>query len=624
MVRNYISRKRGTRTYKNFNEDQMEAAIKLIESKKMTYRQVEEEFKISRSTLCLRMKKKSLSNQGVSVPGHPTALTWEEEEVIAEHLVVVALWGFPFNKLDLRFLVKASLDSMGRVVRQFKDNMPGDDWAISFLRRHSEMLSSRLGQNISRKRAQVQIDEINDYFHNLQQSLEGVPPEQILNYDETNLSDDPGRQTFIFKRGTKYPERIINSSKSAISVMFAGSASGELLPPYTVYKARCMWESWKEGGPPGARYNHTISGWFDEVCFSDWFHSIVVPWAQKYHGRKVIIGDNLSSHFSKPVLNTCEELNISFVCLPPNSTHLLQPLDVAFYGPLKKYWREILRDWKLKAGRKFTTLPKDKFPSLLSTLLEKIKPSCTSNENSRAKTNLMAGFRTCGIFPLDSNTVLKKLPGGGQDCISPSVSKNVIDLLKNLRNDAQPIRAKRRKRVNVVPGKSVAAQDLVANEEADGQQSHAVSHRCKKLRAEPSTSEVPINDIPAAASKIHLSKPGMGSRCTGPIGTSTNDVLLTGSYSAGDWVIVQYSTLTGKDLKSYAGQIIKINENGTLKVTFLRHVAENRFRWADPSDIDDVEETQVFRDLSKPSICKKNDRVISIIFPNQFKNLKLC
>ena len=40
----------------------------------------------------------------------------------------------------------------------------------------------------------------------------------------------------------------------------------------------------------------------------------------------VLIGDNLGSHFPIKVLQYCDENEIYFLCLPPNSTHLCQPL----------------------------------------------------------------------------------------------------------------------------------------------------------------------------------------------------------------------------------------------------------------------------------------------------------
>ncbi|KAA0197749.1 hypothetical protein HAZT_HAZT004114 [Hyalella azteca] len=66
-----------------------------------------------------------------------------------------------------------------------------------------------------------------------------MPTMNIINYDETNFTNDPGKSQMIFRRGMKYPERVMNFSKTSYSVMFAGTASGELLPPYVVYKGLC-------------------------------------------------------------------------------------------------------------------------------------------------------------------------------------------------------------------------------------------------------------------------------------------------------------------------------------------------------------------------------------------------
>ncbi|KAJ8720589.1 hypothetical protein PYW08_006054 [Mythimna loreyi] len=50
---------------------------------------------------------------------------------------------------------------------------------------------------------------MNEFYMNLETSLKDVPPSNILNFDETNLSDDPGSKKCIFKRGTKHHERVI-------------------------------------------------------------------------------------------------------------------------------------------------------------------------------------------------------------------------------------------------------------------------------------------------------------------------------------------------------------------------------------------------------------------------------
>lgn len=58
-----------------------------------------------------------------------------------------------------------------------------------------------------------------------------MPLGNIINYDETTLSDDPGRHKVITRLGCKYPERVLNHSKASISLMMAGTAEAELLPP---------------------------------------------------------------------------------------------------------------------------------------------------------------------------------------------------------------------------------------------------------------------------------------------------------------------------------------------------------------------------------------------------------
>lgn len=113
-----------------------------------------------------------------------------------------------------------------------------------------------------------------------------------------------------------------------------------------------MYETWKIGGPIGARFSSTSSGWFDSNCFMDWIVTIAIPYFRNLPGKKVLIGDNLSSHISLEAVEKCEEHNnISFIFLPANSSHMSQPLDVAFFRPFKEAWRKILTDWKKGPGR---------------------------------------------------------------------------------------------------------------------------------------------------------------------------------------------------------------------------------------------------------------------------------
>ena len=85
--------------------------------------------------------------------------------------------------------------------QKLSKNVPGDDWASSFVKCHS--LTNRIATNIRRKRAAISKEQLQQYFDNIDIELKDVPPSNIWNYDETNLRDDPGARKYVMKRRTK-------------------------------------------------------------------------------------------------------------------------------------------------------------------------------------------------------------------------------------------------------------------------------------------------------------------------------------------------------------------------------------------------------------------------------------
>lgn len=193
--------------------------------------------------------------------------------------------------------------------------------------------------------------------------------------------------------------------------MYCGNAAGTFDPPMVVYKAQNCCSEWTKGGPPGSMYDAMKSGWFDGRCFERWFSEIFVPHVKDQPGVKVVIGDNLASHFTLSVVKLAQDNNIRFVCLLPNATHLLQPLDVAVFRALKIEWRKILEGWR-KESRVKGTIPKNLFPGLLQKLQNQLKGA-----------NIIAGFKASGIYPVDRQMVLKRLPQKGKDSGGASVAE---------------------------------------------------------------------------------------------------------------------------------------------------------------------------------------------------------
>ena len=315
MVRTYKT-PIGKKPNQKHDEEKIKRAVQAIKDG-LSIRQAEEEYGIPKSILGRRSK-----GQGAKPKGHPCVLSKELESTLEKALLTCADWGYPLSVFEVRHFLKKYLDHRGEQ-SAIPENLPGVEWANGFLKRHPNLLQ-RNAQNIKRSRAKVDVATMTQYFDNLETTLEGVPPSNIFNYDETNLTDDPGKKRSITRRGVHYPERVINSSKSGISLMFGCFADGSSVPIYVVYKAKHMWSTWVEGGPEGAQYNRTASGWFDAATFHDWFIKIALPELKKRDGRKVMIGDNLASHLSVDIVEKCEQNNIAFSFLPSNTTGLTQ------------------------------------------------------------------------------------------------------------------------------------------------------------------------------------------------------------------------------------------------------------------------------------------------------------
>jgi hypothetical protein len=81
------------------------------------------------------------------------------------------------------------------------------------------------------------------------------------------------------------------------------------------------------------------------------------------------------------------ELQILLVCLPPNATHLLQPLDVAVFSTFKKRPRESIRNYMLTTGE--SNIVK----------AQAIRLASEAWAHGMLDSNCVAGFRASGLFP---------------------------------------------------------------------------------------------------------------------------------------------------------------------------------------------------------------------------------
>ncbi|CAH2003976.1 unnamed protein product [Acanthoscelides obtectus] len=209
-----------------------------------------------------------------------------------------------------------------------------------------------------------------------------------------------------------------------------------------------------------------------------------------------------AKYINKNVLAACEANNISFICLPANATHI-QPLDVAYFRPLKIKWRQVLLDWKnTPEGRRLPTVPKDQFPRLLKTALDSMKET---------QSYLVNGFSKTGIYPQNVEEPLSRLPRQDRIVDLNLISGGFMQNLKQLRSNDSPNRKNqgKKKKLDVPAGRSIRSEDISDREQASSSgvsrsdpKKNAKSR--KRLISEVSSSECTDIDISLVSSTEDL------------------------------------------------------------------------------------------------------------------------
>ena len=119
-------------------------------------------------------------------------------------------------------------------------------------------------------------------FYELVAGVGNIPPEKIFNFDQTNFTDDPGMNKCVVLHDARRIEMIHEHSKTAISVMWYGSARVAMIPPWSYTRRSTSMKV----GRRAAYYDCMPSGWFDGRTFTRWLLLAFLPGVRQLEGRK--------------------------------------------------------------------------------------------------------------------------------------------------------------------------------------------------------------------------------------------------------------------------------------------------------------------------------------------------
>ena len=377
--------------YKQWSEVSMREAINAVNLQGMSVAKAAVLHGIPRTTLSDHKLGYVLPG---SKPGRPTLLSSSEEQDLVDFLLHSAAIGYARTRNDVILMVERMMLKRGE-----QRELSGG-WWNSFVKRHPEVgLRTPATLSISRARASSR-DVIDSYFNVLEEILKGAgltdSPSLIFNMDETGFPLDPKPAKTIHRRGETNPYTVSSGSKAQVTVVACVSATGQTIPPFVIWKRKTMSLDLAFGELPGSRYGFSENGWMQGKLFNSWFRKQFIPHAPA--GRPLILLlDGHSSHLNPDTIRFAAENGVIIFALPPNTTHLTQPLDKGVFGPFKCHWKQVCHNYMISHPGQVVN--EYNFVSLLSKAwLE-----------SMTAVNIIAGFQTTGIYPLDPDVIV--LPG---------------------------------------------------------------------------------------------------------------------------------------------------------------------------------------------------------------------
>ena len=183
-------------------------------------------------------------------------------------------------------------------------------------------------------------------------TMEEIPPELILNWDQTGIHLVPASAWTMELAGSKRVEISGVDNKQQITAIFCGSLTGDFLPLQLIYKGKTAHCHPKFDFPVDWHITHSPKHWSTEETMVQYIEEIIIPYVDKMREllkdtskAALVIIDKFKGQITTSVNSLLEGNNINVCLIPANTTDLLQPMDLAVNKPAKDFLKRKFEEW---------------------------------------------------------------------------------------------------------------------------------------------------------------------------------------------------------------------------------------------------------------------------------------
>ena len=284
-------------------------------------------------------------------------LTPTEEQALLDRIISLDEHGLSPTLPLVRRMANLLLSQRGQ------SSSVGTNWITRFVKRHDKLMSKYL-RKYDYQRAKCHDPEIiSDWFKLVQATIEkyGIVTEDIYNFDETGFQmgviatvkviTQTKRSTSTQPRSARTksdrPKVTQPGNRNWVTVIEGINASGWALPPTVIFEGKVHQSSWyRTGIPHDWVIGLSENGWTNDEVGYKWLTEVYDKYTRgrtigKY---RLLLLDGHGSHFTPEFDEFCKKNSIVWLCYPPHSTDLLQPLDFGCFSVLKETYGRLVQE----------------------------------------------------------------------------------------------------------------------------------------------------------------------------------------------------------------------------------------------------------------------------------------
>jgi len=177
-------------------------------------------------------------------------------------------------------------------------------------------------------------------------------------------------------------------------------------------------------------FSCNTKGWTSNIHREQWLVQCFEPATRAKANRqfRLLICDDHDSHISAQFVRFCIDHNIILFLLPPHSSHILQPLNVGVFSPLKNAMSSQLS--RLYATE-ITRLQK----------IEWLEHYVRARSAAITTHNILGGWRGSGLFPTNPHRVLRLISDRSTPSLSIEAETTPLYLISSSPPDAITLRS---------------------------------------------------------------------------------------------------------------------------------------------------------------------------------------